>query len=432
MSIMTTLGRLTSILSMRRTAPEQVSSRDRVVSMGGRVAGVFMNADEALRLSVVWACVTIIAKSIAASEWDVFVEDPNGNRASQKSTTTWKLLNLRPNDEMIPFAFREAMLIQALVYGNAFAEIERDGMGRAVALWPIVADRAILERDRATGRLVLRVMNGDRGETILPYADVYHLHGPSLDGVAGFDMVAIAARALAHSAAAERFGAAFYGNGTTFGGVLEDTGDTSVEKLDFIREQIEQRHRGPDRAFKFLILTGGMKWASTSTTPEEAQFVESRQFMVAEVCRYFGVPPHKVQHLINATFSNIEHQGLEFSRDALTPWCERMRQEADWKLVPGSGRFLRTRINIDWLSEGDAKSRAETDGVLVTAGIKTRNEARKDRGLNTLGPDGDVPTVNPGTTALPIALKPPEPKPIPAAPAPTEPPADPAPAEQPA
>lgn len=410
------VNRLFAPMALRQTTPQRTTSRDHYVQLGrSQTAGIWMTAEEAFRLSAVWACVTVIAKSIAACEWEVFAEEPNGDRTQMKGTITWRLLNLRPNDEMIPFAFREALVILALVYGNGFAEIERDLAGRPYALWPLSPDRSLLARDLSR-RLVLNVSQAEGGVVQLPYADVFHLHGPSIDGIAGFDLVKMAARSLALGAAAERFGVNFFGNNATFGGVLASEQKVGEEKIKDLRDELKKNHAG-DRAWSWMVVDSGLKVQSVSTDPEKAQMVEIRQHQIEEVCRWFGVPPHKIAHLLRATNNNIEHQGIEFERDAIIPWCERLRQEADWKLIPGSGRFLRTRLATEWLAEGDAKTRAETDNILVTGGIMTRNQARRKRNWNSLGPEGDVPTVNPGTTALKIALEPPKPPPALAPPA---------------
>jgi HK97 family phage portal protein len=399
-------GNLARIVARRETTPQRDSGRrDHFVTYGrADTAGIWMTHDEALRLSAVWACVTVIAKAIASSEWEVFAEAENGDRTAQKSTITWRLLNLRPNSEMIPFAWREAMVIMALVYGDAFSEIERDMAARPYALWPLSPDRSSLDRDRA-GQLVVNVAQAEGGNVSLPYTDVFHLHGPSIDGIAGFDLVRLAARSLALAAAAERFGGAFFANNATFGGVLSSEQKLGPEKIAEMQAQIAKGH-SRDKAWTWMVVDSGLTVSSISTEPEKAQMVEARYLQIEEVCRWFGVPPHKIAHLLRSTNNNIEAQGIEFERDAIVPWCERLRQEADWKLIPGTGRFLRTRLNTDWLSAGDAKTRAETDNILVTGGIMLRNEARRKRNWNSLGPMGDVPTVNPGTTALKEALKP--------------------------
>jgi HK97 family phage portal protein len=410
------VNRLFRPQARRRSEPGRYAQREYFATLGrNQTAGIWLTHDEAFRLSAVWACVTVIAKAIASSEWDVFSVAPNGDRTPQQQTITWRLLNLRPNDEMIPFAWREAMLILALVYGDGFSEIERDLAGRPYALWPIAPDRGDLRRNQA-GDLVLHVAQAEGGSIELPYQDVFHVHGPSIDGICGFDIVRVAARSLALAAAAERFGANFFGNNATVGGVLQSDQKLGEGKIGELQKNINERHTR-DKAWTWMVVDSGLKFQTTTTEPEKAQMVEARQHQIEEVCRWFGVPPHKVAHLLRATNNNIEHQGIEFERDAVIPWCERLRQEADWKLIPGSGRNLRTRIATEWLAEGDTKTRAETDNILVTGGIMTRNEARRKRGWNSLGANGDVPTVNPGTTALKVAL---EPKPSPMAP--TEPP----------
>ena len=380
-------GGLARFFGLRRTRPEPEPAAERVW-YGPAVSGVTMTPEEALRLSAVWACVTVIAKALASCHWDVFGEDPEGNRTQRRETRLWSILNRRPNDEMTPFAWREAEIIRALVWGNAYSEIERDGAGRVFALWPLDPTRCQLERG-LDGSLVLRVQNVSGPAVYLDYRDVYHLHGPSADGIAGYDTVMLGLRCLSQAKAAEVFSGAFYGNGTAFGGVLSTEQAIAGETAEQIRKEIAAGHQGPYQAFRLLLLGGGLSYQRTTVTPEEAQHIEQRQFMIEEVCRWFGVPPHKIAHLLRSTNNNIEHQSIEFVRDALTPWAERLRQEADWKLAPTGGRQVRTRLDTEWLAEGDAKSKAEADGALVNHGLMTVNEGRRRRGLNTIGAAGD-------------------------------------------
>lgn len=390
---MAVLDRVKRLFGRGRTTPDEVSSPFRVFRLGQMPAGVRMTPDEALRLSALWACVTVIAKALASSAWNVYSEAPNGNRDLRRDHPVCRILDKRPNLETTAFSFKEAALIQALVWGNFFAEIERDIAGRPVALWPIMPERITFERDYSTRQLVVRVNNYAEPDAVLPYRDVFHLHGPGIDALSGFETVTVAARSLAHAAAAEVFGASFYGNGAQMGGILSTDANLAPEKVQELRTGIEARHGGPDRAHKFLLLTGGLKYQQTSVAQDAAQFIESRQFLVEETCRWFGVPPHKIAHLLRATFSNIEHQNLEFSREALRPWARRMCEEADAKLFPPSNRMFSTEFDLDWLVEGDAQSRATADSTLVNNGIMTRNEVRRKRGLNTVGPEGDVLTV---------------------------------------
>jgi HK97 family phage portal protein len=375
-----------AIRAAPRTTPADPG--DRVIYVGRTPAGLWVTPEEALKLSTVWACVTVISKALASCQWEVLEEDTDGNRTPRRDLPLSRRLNVAPNPEMTAFSFREAMLIQALLWGNAFAEIERNMRGDAVALWPLDPARVCFDR-LLTGELALEVQN-TQGKTILPYRDVFHLHGPSINGLEGLSIAHVAARTFGHAAAAEIFGATFYSNGTQMGGILSTEAGLTQQQRDDLLKSITERHSGPENANKFLLLQGGLKYQQLSPTQEQSQFIETRTFMVAEICRFFGVPPHKVGELTHATFSNIEHQGLEFVRDALTPWAERMAQEASAKLLPFGNRRLTTRFQIDWMAEGDSASRAEADAKYVGAGIRTRNEVRSDHGWNSLPEGGNL------------------------------------------
>lgn len=379
---------LPRIFAAPRADPPDPS--ERLVYIGRSPAGIIVTPDEALKISAVWACCKVIAEAIAACRWEVIEEDTDGNRTVRRDVLLYRKLNVAPNPEMTAFAFRESALWQALLWGDFYAEIERSKRGDPMAIWPIDPGRVQLTRGN-DWELVAEVSNSG-GNVYIPYRDIFHLHGPSLTGLGGMSLIGYAARTFGHAAAAEIFGGAFYGNGTQLGGVLSTDGSlTEQQRTDLLRS-INERHAGPDNAHKFLLLQGGLKFTPLSPTQEQSQFIETRGFLVEEICRWFSVPPHKIAHLVRSTFTNIEHQGLEFVRDTLTPWAERLRQEADLKLTSFGNRALRTRFDLAWLSEGDAASQADADSKYVSAGIRTRNEIRREHGWNAL-PEADGLTV---------------------------------------
>lgn len=399
-----------AVQAARRTRVDDEFSSQQVAWVPrGHLGGVAMTPDEALRLSAVWACVTVTSKALASCNWDVFLQRDNGDRESRHRVNAYSLLNMRPNPETTAFSFKEAMYIQAMIWGNFFAEIETDRGGRPLALWPLAPERCTLERDE-DDRLVLSVRNRGGGEAVLDYDDVFHLHGPGLDALSGLEVVTLAARSLAHAAAAERFGQSFYHNNTQLGGLLSLQGKVGPEASKALTESIEEGRKGASNAWRLLVMDHGAKYDKFGVDPEQAQFIETRYLLIEEVCRWFGVPPHKIAHLLRSTFSNIEHQSIEFVRDALTPWAERSRQEADWKLLrPWPG--IRTRIDLEWLAEGDAKTKAEVDSIEVQNGLVTRNEARRRRGRNSVGPDGDKLTIQVNMTTLDkVGMEPDEPQ----------------------
>lgn len=372
------------------------------------IGGVWLTHDEALKLSAVWACVSVISKAIASSTWDIFQEKPNGDRDYLPGSKIYYLLNVRPNREMTPVAFHETMVACALLWGNSYAEIERDRMNRPVALWPLEPWRCFLTRgyfdERGdfsydmSGELAVRVENYDRPDSFIHYADVYHIHGLGLDGACGLDLVGLASRSLLQTLASERFALKYYEHGTSMGGVLSSDKDLQQEDLDGLKKGIKDRVSGVDNAFEFLVVGGGLKFQPLAGTLHDGQFNDTRYFLIEETCRWFGVPPHKIQHLLHATFSNIEHLGIEFNRDGLRVWKVRCEQEADFKLLPVGPYSL--CINTDWAAEGDSKTQAEEAAILVSNGLIRRNEWRRKKGKNSLGEEGNALTIAANMTTM--------------------------------
>lgn len=374
-----------------------------------RISGVFLTEYEALRLSAVWACISVIAKTIASSEFNVFNESENGDRKSLPGSRTHYLLNVRPNPEMTPVCFMECMMVQALTWGKSFAEIEYDAVGRPANLWPLDPDRSELVRgfksedgllfqyDDSRGELFVRVTNIGARDSFLPYSEVLHFHGLSVDGICGMNMVNVAARPLLMMLASEKFRLAFYQHGTSLGGVLSSEQPLDQTKLDELKASVKDRVSGVENAFQFLVLGSGMTWQSLSQDFDKQQFLEQNYFMIEEICRYWDVPPHVIQHLLRATFNNIEHLGIQFVR-SLRRWKRAICQEIDYKIIPPGP--LGVDLDLAWAAEGDAKSIAETLGILADHGFVKRNEGRRKLGYNSVGPEGDTLTIQSAMTTL--------------------------------
>lgn len=385
-------------------------------------SGLRLTFDEALSLSAVWACMDAIAKSIASCQVNVFLPKGEGKRDLLEDDPVMWLLNTRPNPEMTAIALKEAMLYTAIPNGNAYAEIVPDNSGRVSQLWPMEYERTTPRRAveeipgiAAAGELFYEYRQQDGGLAYLPARRVFHLRGPSLSGFLGENVLARAARSLSSAAAAERFSTAFFGQGAHPGGFLKHPEALSQDAKERIEADLMANRAGPRNAFKPMVLEEGMEWIQATVDPGKSQLVESRQFSVEEICRWFGVPPHKVQHLLRSTYSNIEHQSIEFVRDALSPWCRRFEQEADFKLFRRDrGPWRKVEIDTSPLTYGDALSRAQADAVWRQNGIKTANEIRRREGLNDAGPDGDVLLVQSNLTTVENILNPPEPKALPA------------------
>lgn len=377
------------------------------------VAGVYLNADESLSLAAVWACIDIIAKSIASQQWNIYEQIPGVTRKRKLLFDDMRtyLLNTRPNPEMTAIGFREAMLFQAIPFGNAYAEIVRDTGGRVAQLWPLMSDRM---RPRRNENWVLEYeyVNPDGSSNILPSSRVLHLRGPGLWGLMGENIVARAAKTLGLLAAQERFSSSFFGQGAQPIGVLTFPGRLDDVTYGRLKQDWADKYKGPDNAHKPLILEGGMKFEATSIDPQKAQFTEGKYLSLEDVCRWFGVPPHKIHHLLRATYSNIEHSSIEFVRDGLQPWERRLCQEADFKLFDQTRAPWRTtEIDLRPLTRGDAQSRALAQASWRQNGVMNANEIRAMEGLDDIGPDGDVFIVQSNMTTIEQIQNPPEPTP---------------------
>lgn len=368
------------------------------VYVAGRQAGVTVNEDTALTYSAVWACVSVLSRTMAMLPWGVYEKTAAGRRPVE-GAVSW-MLNNRPNPEMSAFSLREALMVHALLWGNGYAEIVRDLAGRAVELWLIPTDRVTPQRNADTGALEYRIWGEDK-ETILPPERVLHIHGMGFDGICGYSPVRMAARSMGIGMAQDVFSQAFYANGTVFGSLLEMPGNMNPVQIKQAEDQHNAGLRGPDKAFNVRVAPAGVKVHQLSMPLTDAQFLESRKFSVTEICRWYGVPPHKVADLERSTNNNIEHQGIEFVSDAIVPWATRLEQEANSKLFGArmQGRVY-TKITVAAMMRGDSTSRAKFYRDMTQIGAMSINEVRALEDMNGIGADGDQFLVQLNQTTL--------------------------------
>lgn len=384
-------------------------STSRIVHTGRTLAGVYVDADTALKNATVWACVQYLTKAVGQLPWHAMVKGDGAESTVASSHPVDWLLNKRPCADMGAFTWRQTMLGNALLRGNAYAEIERDNRGLPYALWPIHPERVCVRR-APSGQLEYEVWNSG-GNVTIPARDMFHVRGFG-DGPVGYGVIEYAAQSIGWAQATEVFGSTYFKEGMNPSVIIEVVKGLSEAALKALRAEIDQLYGGP-RGKRSVILDAGMKAQKLATTPDDSQFIETRQHQVEEICRWFGVPPHKVMHLLRATFSNIEHQAIEVVVDSVTPWVRVFEEEADYKLFGAQNRQgFYTKMSLQALLRGDNESRMKFYKGLMELGVPlNRILALED--MNGIGSDGDVSFVSNNVQTIKHAI---EGKPTPTAP----------------
>lgn len=331
--------------------------------MGGAISpsGALVTEETLRGISAFYAVTKVLYEDLAALPRDVF-ERWNGSRHEVNNHPVAWLVNAEPNPVMTAYAFWCAVAYHVLVVGNAYVWIEFDRASRIKFLWLLRPDRVRVQIRDGQKRYTVWTEAG-KEESFEDY-EMLHFFGVGYDGCKGYsvidDMLGIGGVALSQ----QRFVEGFYANGAHPSGVLthpKSMGDTAWEKW---KKRLKDRQVGARNAGNALILEEGMQWQQIGVDPDKAQQIESREFQVLEFCRYHRMPPHKVQHLKEATFSNIEHQGIEYSTGTLTPKCVMIEQELNRKLFSGAqlGRFY-VKHNLRALVRGDMKTRNEAYAI---------------------------------------------------------------------
>ncbi len=348
-------------------------------------SGKHVNETLALSYSAVYACVRVIAETIASLPWIVYRRLPDGGKERAVSHRLYSILHDAPNPEMTRVEFVETIVGHLELWGNAYAEIESDGSGRVTALWPLRPDRmTVLEPTSERGRMYVYAL-ADGSQTALTPGKILHFRGLGGDGRFGYSPIRLAREAIGLGLAAEEFGARFFANDSRPGGVLQHPGRLSESAAKRLKESWEDLHRSLTNKHRVAILEEGITWQSIGIPPEDAQFLETRKFQTEEIARIFRVPLHKIQNLDRATFSNIEHQAIEFVVDTVRPRCVRLEQRVNQQLF--SDTFRQTHFSeflLDGLLRGDIKSRYEAYQSARYAGWMTTNEIRERENLNPI------------------------------------------------
>jgi HK97 family phage portal protein len=357
---------------------------------GRTTSGKVVNERTALTTTAVYACVRILSEAIASLPLHVYSYKEGGGKNLEYDHPLYHLLHDQPNEEMTSFIFREVLMSHILIYGNAYAQIVRDGNGKVLGLYPLLPDCMDIERGEDGKLYYIYTKQSDEnpnmkesGQFILKYEDVLHIPGLSFDGLKGFSPIAVAKGAVGIMLAADEYGGSFFKNGATPGGVLEHPG--VLKNPDKVRESWNSVYQGSGNAHRVAVLEEGMHFNPISLKPDEMQFLETRKFQLDEIARLYRIPPHMIGDLEHATFSNIENQSLEFVKYTLDPWVVRWEQALQKALLLPSekGKYI-IKLNVDGLLRGDYASRMQGYATGRQNGWLSANDIRELEDMNPI------------------------------------------------
>jgi HK97 family phage portal protein len=366
-------------------------------------SGVKVDAETALRSTVVLACIRVLSTSVAGLPLHLYRRLPGGGKEIAREHPLYRILHTQPNSWQTSFEWREQMMLHLLATGAAFDEKVYAG-GQISEIVPLHPSRMKTDQIE-NGRLRYTYREASGTSTVYTQDAIMSVRGMSDDGVNGMSMIELARDAIGLARACEIHGATFFGNGARPGVILSTDQMLSPEAAENTRNQWERAHRGPDRSNRTAVLQGGLKVNELGGNNQESQFLEARRFQVEEVCRIWGIPPHLVGDLSRSSYSNIEQQSLDYVQNGLMPWLRRIESAIARDLLDDDEYFA--EFDTRGALRADAAGRATYYNTLWNLGVASVNEIRSWENMNPVE-GGDTRFVQLNMTTLDKAAAEPE------------------------
>lgn len=395
------MGIFSGLFKSRDKPQNRTAGSNYAFFMGGTTSGKTVTERSAMQMTAVYSCVRILSEAVAGLPLHLYKYTDSGGKAMALDHPLYHLLHDEPNPEMSSFVFRETLMTHLLLWGNAYAQIIRNGKNEIVALYPLMPNKMSVDRDESGHLYYTHYRGSDEAiknkefAVTLPPSDVLHIPGLGFDGLVGYSPIAMAKNAIGMAIACEEYGAKFFANGAAPGGVLEHPG--TIKDPQRVRESWQSTFGGSGNANKIAVLEEGMKYTPIGISPEQAQFLETRKFQINEIARIFRVPPHMVGDLEKSSFSNIEQQSLEFVKYTLDPWVIRWEQSIQRSLLSADekSRYF-VKFNLEGLLRGDYQSRMNGYAIGRQNGWMSANDIRELENLDRIPEEdgGDLYLIN--------------------------------------
>lgn len=350
-----------------------------------------LNTETAMRYTAVFACVRVLSETLAGMPAMLYLKKKDGDREPRDDLAVYDILHNAPNPNMSPFSFKETSMISLNTGGNCVSERLVNTYGQLIGLRPYPWASVEIKVDKETGNLVYEISQADGTKRQLTRAQVFHIAGPSFDGMIGLSPIGYAASAVRLGLSYEQFGVKFYKNGMNPSVALQYPNTLSDAAYQRLKQDLEKNYAGLSNTGKPLIIEDGATVKEMTIKPADAQLIESKRFQIEDIARIYRVPMHLVGDLTRATFSNIEHQSLEFVMYTMLPWFKRWEESINQQLLTRQERQAGYYIEfkIDSLLRGDAKSRAEAYAAGRQWGWLSVNDIRRLENMSPI-PNGDI------------------------------------------
>jgi HK97 family phage portal protein len=368
-----TLNQLRHILNLDLTDPR--SWQPSAWMFYPQSDGTSVNEYTALNLSAVFNATRIYSETISSLPLNL-IQKNDGRTRIMRELPAHQLLHTAANEYMTAMTFREVLMAHVLLWGNGYAEKVYNGYGQLAELWPITPNRVKI--DMKDGELIYEIQLTGAANVILTRANCLHVAGLGFDGFRGYSVVALAARSLGLTSSLETFGSNYFEKGTHPGMIVSHQGKLSDQGSKNLRESLQATYGGLGKSHRLMLLEEGMQAAKVSVAPEESQFLQSRQFQITEVARWFNLPPHKIKDLTKSSFSNIESEQISFVTESILPWVVRLEQNFNMQLLtPQERKKYYYKHSVEGLLRGDSAARGEFYNKLWNMGAISINEIRE-------------------------------------------------------
>jgi len=351
-----------------------------------------VDTETALKYSAVFACCRVLAETFASVPFILYKKDPKDTQSKEREPVTdlsiYDILHYQPNSEMSPFSFKEAMMMAMNTDGNAVALRLVNKAGELVGLYPITAK---IDRDSTTKSLIYKVSSDGKTKEF-QRGEIFHVPGPSLDGIKGLSPISYASSAIRLGLTYEQFGVNLFKNGANPSGAFRSPGELSEIAFLRLKKELKDKYSGTSNAGNPMLLEGGLEWQQFTINPTDAQLLESKYFQIEDVCRIYRVPQHLVNKLDRSTNNNIEQQSLEFVMYTMLPIFKRYEEAINMQLITldqrKQGYFVEAKM--DGLMRGDSAARQAFYASGRQWGWLCVNDIRRLENLPSLGAEGEI------------------------------------------